>query len=382
MWKLPIHSSSNQGIIMYFSGKLSIDPSQATHIDRIKPTKAFRRILYLMTAGRVSDKEEIETFTAVSILQQFNNILRTMGVTNLVRLAKDNVNFYMDTEGKKDDLKEALDDFRLEVDDMESELFKKLILVAEHEDAYFKYLIEVDICRDHAVGEYPINLIINAVHKDFACGNITSKTQIQNKLKDVFKSQDTYSSFLHSRKQAFELFQDRVELEVRKFIHCDNIMSSSQTKIVRPRKPVKNVKPIQHQRNAEPVFHGYYGYDDSFWYAWYWADMCHDHNIHCSDVVLVDELGQHIMTVGDEGFDAGASDTLNSEAPFEVPATEDITCHAGSVFEDSVKNSTPTQESDDGGERRSSFLDSFSFSDGGSSDSDSSCSSCSSCGSD
>ena len=364
---------------MYFSGKLSIDPSQVTHIDRVKPTKAFRKILYILTAGGVSDKEEVETFTAVSMLQQFNSVLRTMGVDNLVRLAKDDVNFYLDTEGKKDDLKEALDEFRLEVDDMESELFKKLILVAEHEDAYFKYLIQMDICRYHAVGEYPINLTINAVHKEFLCDSSTGDTQIQNTLKDVFKSQDAYNDFVKSRKHAFEAFQNRVELEVRKFIHCDKILSSSQTRIVRPPKPVKNVKSIRPQHNAEPVFYGYYGYGDSFWYAWYWADMCHDHNIHCSDVTLVDDLGQDIMTVGETGFDAGDSDTLNSEAPFEAPTTGDVTYHSGSVFEDSMESSSTTHESG-GGAEGSSFFDSFSFSDGGGSDSDSSCSSCSSCG--
>ena len=55
---------------MYFSASLSVDPSQMTHIDKVKPTKAFKKILYYLTAGGLSDKEEVETFTAIAVLQQ------------------------------------------------------------------------------------------------------------------------------------------------------------------------------------------------------------------------------------------------------------------------------------------------------------------------
>ena len=93
---------------MYFSATLSIDPSEITRIEAVKPTKAFGKLLHVLTAGLTSKKEEQETFTAVAILQKFNKVFRTMGMNNIVRLSKDEVDFYIDKKGKKDDLKEAM----------------------------------------------------------------------------------------------------------------------------------------------------------------------------------------------------------------------------------------------------------------------------------
>ena len=55
---------------MYIENLITIDPSQLTKIEKIKPTKAFRKLLFSLTNGVVADKEEIETFNAISILQQ------------------------------------------------------------------------------------------------------------------------------------------------------------------------------------------------------------------------------------------------------------------------------------------------------------------------
>ena len=96
---------------MYFYGKLSVDPSSLTHVGIVEPTKAFAKILRFMTAGLASAKEERETFTAVSILQQFNRVFMSLGISNIVRIAKDGEDFYLDTEGRENDLKEAMEAF-------------------------------------------------------------------------------------------------------------------------------------------------------------------------------------------------------------------------------------------------------------------------------
>ena len=113
---------------MYFTGELGIDPAKMTRINPVKPTKAFARMLFHLSAGGFSEKEEEETFTAVSILQQLNMALRSVGITNIVRLAKDDFDFYFDEEGRDNDLKEAMERFRLETDRYEAELFDSLYL--------------------------------------------------------------------------------------------------------------------------------------------------------------------------------------------------------------------------------------------------------------
>ena len=93
---------------MYFHGTLAIDPSQMTNIELVKPTKAFGKMCYYMTLGLASEKEERETFTAVSILQEFNRAFSSLGITNILRLAKNDVDYYLDEVGREDDLKEAM----------------------------------------------------------------------------------------------------------------------------------------------------------------------------------------------------------------------------------------------------------------------------------
>ena len=119
---------------MYFNGQLAIDPSQETLVEKVRPTKVFGRMLYYLTAGGLSEREEQETFTAVAILQQLNMALRSMGVTNIVRLTKDQCDFYFDEQGLEDDLKDAMEQFHMETDYYESELFEALYLVVEHAD--------------------------------------------------------------------------------------------------------------------------------------------------------------------------------------------------------------------------------------------------------
>jgi hypothetical protein len=97
-------------------------------------------------------------------------------------------------------------------------------------------------------------------------------------------------------------------------------------------------------------------------YAWMWSALCHDHNIHIHNSDIVDETGAEVMSVGDQGFDAGQNDVLNPEVPLEESVSD---------FQDASLDDT-----------RNAFEDSSFDSDAGgdSGDSGSSCSSCSSCG--
>ena len=45
---------------MYFTGTLSIDPSQITEVQRVKPTRAFGKLFYYLSAGRSGDEREVE----------------------------------------------------------------------------------------------------------------------------------------------------------------------------------------------------------------------------------------------------------------------------------------------------------------------------------
>ena len=152
---------------MYFEGILSIDPNELTKIEKVKPQKAFKKIFHYLTLGNITDKQEIETFTALSMLQQLYGVFKRNNITNIIRLSHDEIDFYLDEQGKTDDLKEALDKYSIEIDYSMSTFFKKLLLILEHHDTNFKYLIEIDINRTHEVGTFPIELKITGLIQDF-----------------------------------------------------------------------------------------------------------------------------------------------------------------------------------------------------------------------
>ena len=56
-------------------------------------------------------------------------VFRSMGITNIVRISQDDIDFYFDTQGKEDDLQDALDKYDIEMDEDVSRYFNVLYLV-------------------------------------------------------------------------------------------------------------------------------------------------------------------------------------------------------------------------------------------------------------
>ena len=360
---------------MYFSGKLSIDPSKVTNIDVIKPTKAFGRLLHFVTMGRTSPKEEQETFTAVSILQQVNRGFREVGITNVVRLAKDDVDFYFDDAGKDDDLRETLDAFNLDGDALEVELFQSLILTTEHEKDSMKYLIEVIVKRTHPVGEFPINVKVNAIPLDFRRGPQETQEQLRARMDRTFATKEAYEAYVDGKRASFDEYLNQLDSSIRRHLKVDEIKREGKARIVRPKKRSRKtpVKPPCHRASSEPAFHGYYDFDDVFFFSLFWSDMVHDHHYPVENVDIVDDHGETMLSVGDAGFTAGDTNTLNSEADFEGPNEGDIDYHSGHSFDDDFQKSGVLSESSgadvtDSADRGGGWLsDVFDSSDSGSS---------------
>ena len=365
---------------MYFNGQLAIDPSQETLVEKVRPTKVFGRMLYYLTAGGLSDREEQETFTAVAILQQLNMALRSMGVTNIVRLAKDQYDFYFDEQGLEDDLKAIMEQFHMETDYYESELFEALYLVVEYADRELTYLIEIEIDRLHPPDVYPITITVNGTANDFAQQPGESADNLRQRMEPVFQVQDAYERFQRRKEAHFSHFISRLNQAVATYIKCDDVRQSLDTRVIRPREPVDRPEQLQDRRtgaDTPPLFHGYHGFDAFFLYAWMWSSMSFHHNIHYHDVSVVDEQGQTVFDVGAAGFHAGESNTLNPEADFESPSASDVEYHADHSYQDGLDQTGSVQEASAESGESSSWLDVG----GDSGDSGASCSSCSSCSS-
>lgn len=350
---------------MYFESKVNIDPSQLTHIEKRPPTKVFRKILHQLTAGVVHDKYERETFTAVSILQQLNRSFLSSQVNNIVRLSHDDLDFYYDTEGKKDDLQEAFDKYDLEIDDSMSKFFEKLVMVLEHEDEDFKYLIEVYINRTHKAGIYPIEMKFSGFIKELKSN---SSDDAKLKMESIFQSQETYNAYKLEKGNRFETFVDSIASEIRKHIKVDDVNIQHSSKLIVP-KDKRVLKPGQ-KRLGETAgdYYGphehYYGFDDFLIYSMIWSSMCHDHHIHINNMIVEDEFGEPYGEINESGVDADSS-FFDETSDVSQSEFDTISGNEESSFFESVFDS----DSD------SSWFDIGDF--GG----DSSCSSCSSCAS-
>ncbi len=369
---------------MYLSSTITVDPSQETLIDKIKPTKVFSRVLDFLTAGLATEKEEVETFTALAILQQINRAARAMGMTNIVRLSKDDFDFYLDEAGKTDDLKDAMDTFQLETDDFEGEVFKTLSLVLEHEDDKLKYLVEIDISRKHRVKEHPITIKLNGLMKNLKKEQNESIEDFKRKQEKTFASQEAYEAVVHEAKTHFDSFNEKLEFELRKAIKVDDIKTETKAKIIRPRERITDPAKVRSVRDGgagEPLFYGYYGFDMYLFSSLLWVDMMYQHNIYCHDLAIVDAEGHDVMQVGNEGFYSADSDTLNVDGDFGPPDGGDVEYYGDNDFESEIEEAGLGWEGgDDGGDADSSSFFSFGDSDSSGGDSGSSCSSCGGCG--
>ncbi|MEO2030304.1 MAG: hypothetical protein ABGZ23_30940 [Fuerstiella sp.] len=343
---------------MYFHGTLSIDPSQMTDIELVKPTKAFGKMLHYMTLGLSSGEEERETFTAVGILQQFNRAFRSLGITNVLRLARDDEDYYLDQEGREDDLKQAMAAFHQHDSSTGQQAFNTLRLVLEHEDESLKYLLQIEVQRTHKVGEHPILVTLNGLMKDMCVDSEQDDAAVRYLLSPHFESQQAYDSCTDGHKAHFDSFLNQIEQAICEHIGVDRVSRSSESHLIRPSKPVKRRDQWQRSDGYDPVYYGYYEHDDYFYYSWMWSDMCHQNNIHCHDCFVVDDQGQTVFEVGEEGFEAGETDALNPEAPMELPAGVDV--HSNNAFSETLGATVPS--ADVGTDTSSGWLDSFSFS--------------------
>lgn len=309
---------------MYFSGKIEVDPLKMTKIEVVKPDNFFKKVLHHVTFGKSSDKVEKETFTAMVILNQLYNALKASKINNIISLAINDHTFYLDEKGEKDDLDKAVFETETALDPLESQTFKNVFMVLEHDANNQKYLLEMKVEKEHKVGEYPIKVIINGLMTEFKAKPGETREELKRRIDALFSSQSKYDSYVESQRALFNNFIDDLALSVRKFIPSDDINITSNSKIIRPKEKVADKGHIKRTYSSGPVYHNYYGIDDYFFYSWLWSSSLYSHGIHVHNTDIVDPEGNDIMSVGDEGFNAGDTNTLNEDADFEPPNEGDI----------------------------------------------------------
>jgi hypothetical protein len=346
---------------MYLSATMTIDPSHLTQLRR-KPTKGFRRFAELMTGNLLSQREEHETFTALSIMQEINVSLRSIGVTDVVKFTRDDQVLYEDKGAAGSiDLPAAME-VLARGRAPQSETFSSLSLLLEHHLATIALIIEIKVSRVHDIGVYPIKISINGLDAELQAAENT-KT-LNDRLDDVFASQQTYDTYTDTKKAEFEVFIEQLEQAFRSRMKVDNLHRRTYTNVVRPgltpAKQASSGNADHHPTSARaPMLQRYDGGSDSLMYLWMWSSFMHSNNTYCHDTTIVSESGQPAFSVGDDGFNAGESAALDPDAPFEVP---DCPIEAVDGVNGEVNQDTDFGILDTGDTSQPSWFDSFAFS--------------------
>ncbi len=345
---------------MYLSATMTIDPSHLTQLRR-KPTKGFRRFAELMTGNLLSTKQEHETFTALSIMQEINICLRSLGVTDVVKFTKDDQVLYEDqASASSDDMPVAMESLSRQRTSQDGS-FSNLSLLLEHHLATIAVIIEIRVSKVHDIGVYPIQISVNGL--DAELQTVDSPQTLNDRLDGVFASQQTYDAYTDSKKAEFEAFIERLEDSFRSRMNIDNLHRRVYTNIVRPGLPpplpVKGKDPAADATSAHaPMLQRFHSGSDSLMYLWLWSSFMHSNNTYCHDATIVSESGIPAFSVGEQGFNAGESAALDPEAPFEAPSCpiEPVDGVSGEV-----SDNTNFGILDTGDTSSSSWFDSFAF---------------------
>lgn len=323
---------------MYLYGKLEIDPSQMTLIKKVNPTGVFTKLLDALTFGKLSDKQEHETFTALSILQQLSLGMRAMNIHNVIRLAIDEYDFYFDHSGVEDDLNQAMFELKSKIDPLESEIFKTIYMVLEHESNDLKYVIEIGVERKHKVGEYPIKIIVNGVISELKLNNGESRDELIERMRPLFANQKSYDEYINTYQTKFNEFLYEMDRSIRKVIRVDDIQIDSAIEIIRPKRKIQDPDELRSDYFNQPFFFGYYGLNRHAFYTMIWPELLYESGLYVNNFDLVDEIGNIICTVGQNGFKANEYETFNLESEFVPPTNGDLIFYDNNEYSNILKS--------------------------------------------
>lgn len=364
---------------MILRSTIDITPSSSSFVQEQQPTNFFKK-LWLSLSGAKGPVIQSFAYNAASVLQNIHRAMKSKNINNIIRLSLDDRDIYVDTEGKTDDMVEAVDKFRWNVEDIESETFKRLELVFEHNEDTLHYLLEVTVNKRAKVGIAPINIDITAVLNTFKKAPNETTEELKSRMEGIFSSQEKYDAVVDKSKRYFQEFSNSVLMALMaNNIGMAILRNSPEVSIIRNRTASALSKGAPQRsetvgRRDYQHYDDYYGWDDFLLYAYLWNDLSYHNAIHYHDVQIIDENYSPLMNIDSNGVDASQFDAFNPNLDY-APIHDDSV----SIFSEETSRQLEVDTSD---YQDSSWGDSSDSSSDSSADSSSSCSSCSSCSSD
>ena len=190
---------------MKYSAQLSIRTENHARERFSDEENLYNRFKELFWRGR--ERVDEETFSTSDVLKKLSAAFRSSGITNLVRLSHDDVEFYLDKDIEPHDLDTAIENFGEVLHNSFDRFYEEISVVMETRNSKIDFMIELIMLRVHPIGEFPIQINFSGLPE---------------------------SSLVTGVEKKFNLFVNRVEQNIQKYIDLSEVTISFTKKDVEP----------------------------------------------------------------------------------------------------------------------------------------------------
>ncbi len=219
---------------MKYSAQILLKTESPAHIRFTDEETLYNYFKELFWKGR--ERVEEETFSIPNILRKFSTAFKSSGITNLVRISHDDVDFYLDKDNEPHDLDKAIENFGEVLHNAFERFFEEITIVMETKNSKIDFMVELTMFRVHPIGEHPIRIDFSGLPENELVTNIEKK---------------------------FNLFVNRVEQNIQKYIDVKDVTISFTKKSepvhlesesnLKKGKPLKKKESKRIKGKEEPV---------------------------------------------------------------------------------------------------------------------------------
>ena len=343
---------------MIYETIFDLKPMMGSVIAKKEPSNVFGRFFNTITLGSLTKEEEQQTYTALSILQDFNRVFRDLGINDVISLTKDGEVCFFDDANVEDDMEEAMHAFAKTLTLENARLFQSLHISLSHRADGLRYFIDLHIRRTHPLNESPIVLKIYALMDEFGLRKDEGEEELIERMSNSF-SAGAYQDIVNKYRVICEQFTDDLETKIANKLQIQTTNKVTRRSVMRKNKG-DTLATLRADKKSHPVMGNAYQTDTSWiWYLLFWSSVMDVNSVAAEDFDVIDTEGNSLHHFGEET-------TINDLAVFDE-----------SVATSSLSADQMTMSTDDLATSETSWLSDYGSADSGG-DSGSSCGS--SCG--
>lgn len=188
---------------MKYTANIKINPNLKLFSQQNKKKSIINSIFNKVLNRYKYEDYSFERDQFVNLVGKLEVIYYKIGISNLIRISGDNIDYYIDTENNKNDFKQKINDFKSDFLYSHSKLKNKLVFVLQKNTDDLEYVVENII--DRKAKKYPVIIKLTVITKKQSITDYTEE---------------------------FKLFIFKLEHEIRKFIDSADIVIETSSNYI------------------------------------------------------------------------------------------------------------------------------------------------------